>query len=209
MLAVPIDLIWSLQMPRKKKVGIITAFYIRVPVLALTLVRNHYIQGLQTDVDAGLVSRTIVIWQEAELAYSIAAVTLMCLKPLVRDFNTSFGLGGEMVRTHGATGYIAANSNGSQGLGSRIGRLMGYRGEGRSEKGSIIQMESRGGDVTLADKTHVVVVERIVDEPNSSMSTTVTHDPQHKPHNSDQSRGPDDIVVTHRVEQSVSPRNMI
>lgn len=216
MLAVPVDLIWSLQMPTKRKVGIITAFYIRIPVLALTLARNHYVQKLLNDSDTGLVARIAIIWQEVELAYSIAAATLMCLKSFVKDFNTSFGLGGEMVRTYAATGYIASNNNGSQSLASKIGRLRGYGGGSRYGKGSVVEMDSRGGDFTSGDKNHTYVTERSVYErpdlgphPDSTMSTTVSHNPDHRPHDSTGSRGPDDIVVTHRVEQSVHPRHMV
>lgn len=214
MLAVPIDLIWSLQMRSSRKVGVITAFYIRIPVLALTLVRNHYVQELQTSPDTGLVSRTIVIWQEAELAYSIAAATLMCLKPLVRDFNTSFGLGGEMVRTYAASGYIASNSNPS-GLASKMARLRAYRG-GKHTEGSTFELQTKENDFPPNDKSHVLVSERRLDDrpsiqPHSDSSTTitVTHDPQHRPQDSGENPGVDDIVVTHRVEQSVRPRNMV
>ncbi|KAL9599955.1 MAG: hypothetical protein Q9219_003517 [cf. Caloplaca sp. 3 TL-2023] len=219
MLAVPIDLIWSLQMPSRRKIGIITAFYVRIPVFALTLVRNHYVHELLEDPDTGLVARTVVIWQEAELAYSIAAATLMCLKPLVKDFNTSFGLGGDMVRTHGATGYIASNENGSQGIASKLQKLRAYGSGSRYGKGSVIEMDSRGGgrDEFPPANTHdVYVSERRLNErpnigphPDSKMSTTVSHDPDHRTHDSTGSRGPDDIVVTHRVEQSVHPRNMV
>lgn len=217
MLAVPVDLIWSLQMPSSRKLGIITAFYIRVPVFALTLVRNHYIHELLNDSDDGLTARIVVIWQEAELAFSIAAATLMCLKPLVKDFNTSFGLGGDMVRTHAATGYIASNENGSRGLASKLGRLRAYGSGSRSGMGSIVELESRGGEFASSkDRKGPIVTERRIGErpkmgphSESKMSTTVTHDPDHSPHNSSGSRGPDDIVVTHRVEQSVHPRNMV
>ncbi|KAL8905159.1 MAG: hypothetical protein Q9207_002818 [Kuettlingeria erythrocarpa] len=194
--------------------GVITAFYIRIPVVALTLVRNHYVQELLTSPDAGLVSRTIVIWQEAELAYSIAAATLMCLKPLVRDFNTSFGLGGEMVRTHAASGYIASNSNPS-GLASKMARLRAYRG-GKHTEGSTFEMQTKGSDFPPNDRSHVLVSERRLDDRlniqphlDSSTTTTVTHDPQNRPQGSGESPGVDDIVVTHRVEQSARPRNML
>ncbi|KAL8923384.1 MAG: hypothetical protein Q9208_004654 [Pyrenodesmia sp. 3 TL-2023] len=215
MLAVPIDLICSLQMPSRRKVGVITAFYIRVPVLALTLVRNHYVQDLHTTSDTGLVSRTVVIWPEAQLAYFIAAATLMCLKPLIRDFNTSFGLGGETVRTHAASGYIASNSNGS-GLASKIGRLRAFRGGSKYTKGSTIEPGSSGGDFPPNDKGHVLVSERRLEErptiqphTDSSTTTTVAHDPQHRPQGSGGSQGADEIMVTHRIEHSVHPRNLV
>ncbi|KAL9604453.1 MAG: hypothetical protein Q9179_001842 [Wetmoreana sp. 5 TL-2023] len=142
MLAVPVDLIWSLQMPTKKKLGIITAFYIRAPVVAFTLARNHYVHELMVDSDTGLISKIVVIWQEVELTYSIAAATLMCLKALVSDFNTSFGLGGETVRTHAASGYILSNENGSRGMGSQVGRLKQFGGGSRYGKESVVELDS-------------------------------------------------------------------
>ncbi|KAL8688436.1 MAG: hypothetical protein Q9218_005655 [Villophora microphyllina] len=217
MLAVPVDLIWSLQMPSKRKIGIITAFYIRTPVLAFTLVRNHYVHQLMVDSNPGLLSKTVIIWQEVELTYSIAAATLMCLKPLVKDFNTSFGLGGEMVRTHAASGYILSNGDASRGGNSQIGRLRRLGRGSKYGKGSIVELESRGDDSIPSGKSHhVVVTERMVDEtPNlrspceSRTTTTVSHDPNHRQHSSNGSQGRDDIIITHRVEQSVSPRHMV
>ncbi|KAL8834897.1 MAG: hypothetical protein Q9170_003539 [Blastenia crenularia] len=213
MLVVPIDLIWSLQMPSTRKLGIITAFYIRVPVLALTLARNHYIHKLLSDSDTGLTARTVIIWQEAELTYSIAAATLMCLKPLVKDFNTSFGLGGEMVRTHAITGYIASNENGSQGLASKLGRLRAYGGGSWYGKGSVVEMDSRGGEFSSKhNKSQVLVSERGVDDESPALGprTVVEHDPVGRMHHEfERGRGVDDIVVTHRVEQSVEARNMV
>ncbi|KAI4244624.1 MAG: hypothetical protein LQ352_006750 [Teloschistes flavicans] len=217
MLAVPIDLIWSLQMPSKRKVGIITAFYIRTPVLAFTLARNHYVHLLMVGSDTGLISKTVIIWQEVELTYSIAAATLMCLKPLVKDFNTSFGLGGEMVRTHAASGYILSNRDASKNMDSQVGRLRRFRGRGRYGKGSVVELESRGDDSTGSGKSHhVVVTEHPIDEisslqpyANSRTTTTASHDPAHRQHSSNESQSRDDIVITHRVEQSVSPRHMV
>ncbi|KAI4102266.1 MAG: hypothetical protein L6R37_004516 [Teloschistes peruensis] len=214
MLAVPIDLIWSLQMPSRRKVGIITAFYIRTPVLAFTLARNHYVHLLTVGSDAGLISKTVIIWQEVELTYSIAAATLMCLKPLVKDFNTSFGLGGEMVRTHAASGYILSNGDGSRGMDSQVGRLRRFRSGGKYGKGSVVELESRGDD--SSKNNHVVVTEHTLDEisnlrphANSRTTTMVSHDPTHRQHSSNGSQSRDDIVITHRVEQSVSPRHMV
>ena len=151
-----------------------------------------------TTPDPGLASRYVVIWQEIELTYSIAAATLMCLRPLLRDFDTGFGLGGDTVRTYGATCYIL--SNGDQ---SRSGNKLSRYG-----KGSIIQLSNRG-----KEKEEATVTESEVTKPRpkheSGTETTVSHDPQQREHNSSGSRGADDIVITHRVEQSVHPRNIV
>ncbi|KAI4243231.1 MAG: hypothetical protein L6R40_003599 [Gallowayella cf. fulva] len=211
MLAVPVDLIWSLQMPSKRKVGIITAFYIRTPVLAFTLIRNHYVYLLKSTPDTGLMSRTVFIWQEVELTFSLAAATLMCLKPLVSDFNTSFGLGGEMVRTHAASGYILSNNgNTTKGMGSRMGRLRSYGASSRYGKGSVIEMDSR--DLTASDKNHVVVSESSAHNtlrPHPDTRTTTTVSSDYRQYHPNGSGGADDIVVTHRVEQHVHPRHMV
>ncbi|KAL8951062.1 MAG: hypothetical protein Q9222_002934 [Ikaeria aurantiellina] len=205
MLAVPVDLIWSLQMPSRRKVGIITAFYIRTPVLAFTLIRNHYVHLLQSDPDPGLVSRTVFIWQEIEVTYSLAAATLMCLKPLVKDFNTNFGLGGEMVRAHGTTGYMPSNEYGSRPAASRF---KSFRSASQYGKGSVAEVESH--ELTPREKSRInTSIPRIRPQPNSRTTTTVSHDPDHRQHASNGSGGPEDIVVTHRVEQSVHPRNMV
>ncbi|KAL8708852.1 MAG: hypothetical protein Q9220_006308 [cf. Caloplaca sp. 1 TL-2023] len=208
MLAVPVDLIWSLQMPSRRKVGIITAFYIRTPVLAFTLIRNHYVYLLKSDPDPGLVSRTVYIWQEIELTYSLAAATLMCLKPLVNDFNTNFGLGGEMVRAHGNTGYMPSNEYGSRPVASRFKSFGSARQYG---KGSVAEVESH--ELTPHEKSRVHTSERRLgsvprmrSQPDSRTKTTASHDPEHT---SNGSGGPEDIVVTHRVEQSVHPRPMV
>ncbi|KAL8814182.1 MAG: hypothetical protein Q9223_006579 [Gallowayella weberi] len=213
MLAVPVDLIWSLQMPSRRKVGIITAFYIRTPVLAFTLIRNHYVHLLRSTGDTGLMSRTVFIWQEVELTFSIAAATLMCLKPLVRDFNTSFGLGGEMVRTHAATGYILSDGNTTKGMASRMGRLRSYGASSRYGKGSVIEMDSR--DLTASDQNYAMASDRSVhDTPelrrHHDARTTTIVSSDYRQHHANGSGGPDDmIVVTSRVEQHVHPRHMV
>ncbi|KAL8681911.1 MAG: hypothetical protein Q9186_001997 [Xanthomendoza sp. 1 TL-2023] len=212
MLAVPVDLIWSLQMPSKRKFGIITAFYIRTPVLAFTLIRNHYVHLLRSTGDTGLMSRTVFVWQEVELTFSIAAATLMCLKPLVSDFNTSFGLGGETVRTH-ATGYILSGGNTTKSMASRMARLRSYGASSRYGKGSVIEMDSR--DLTASDKNHALRSERSAhDMPelrgHYDAQTTTTVSSDYRQHHANGSGGPDDmIVVTSRVEQHVNPRHMV
>ncbi|KAL8668498.1 MAG: hypothetical protein Q9168_006873 [Polycauliona sp. 1 TL-2023] len=220
MLAVPVDLIWSLQMPSKRKVGIITAFYIRTPILAFTLIRNHYVYLLMSTADTGLMSKTVFIWQEVELTFSIAAATLMCLKPLVHEFNTSFGLGGDMVRTHGATGYMASsNGDTAKARPSRMGRLRSYGASSRFEgKGSVIEMDVR--DLTSSGKDdHTVVTQRSMHDlsepdsrPHADSGTTTFVSSDYLPRkqsSKESSGGPDDIMVTHRVEQHVHPRHMV
>ncbi|KAL8766843.1 MAG: hypothetical protein Q9209_006501 [Squamulea sp. 1 TL-2023] len=140
------------------------AFNIRTPVLALTLIRNHYVYLFKSTVDIGVMSKTVFIWQEVEFTFSIATATLMCLKPLVHEFNTSFSLRGDMIRTHDATGYITSNggtgSGTSEGLANRMGGLRSYGALSQFyKKGSVLELNSR--DLTTSAKdVQVVVTER-------------------------------------------------
>ncbi|KAI4162442.1 MAG: hypothetical protein LQ342_003857 [Letrouitia transgressa] len=197
-LVVPVDLIWCLQMPSSRKVGIIVSFYIRIPVLAFSIARDYYVHNLMSASDTGLASRYVIIWQEVELTYSIAAATLMCLRPLIRDFDTGFGLGGETVRTHAASGYILSN-----GENSRTGGKLSKYG-----KGSIIQLSSRGKDKDNFSVTEAEVP-RTRPKHESTTEVTASHDPQDHGGRGSTGRGADDILITHRVEQSVYPRNMV
>lgn len=93
LLALPIHLVWILQMRLAKKAMIVTAFWVRLPyvvprrggpcqaltvtynhsILGLAIGRNHYTRQLRRpQTDAGLGSALVVIWLEIELAYAIA-----------------------------------------------------------------------------------------------------------------------------------------
>ena len=197
-------------------------------VLAFALTRDHYVRLLsRPTIDAGLTSNNVIIWHQLELSYSIAAATLMCLKPLVKDFNTSFGLGGETVRTHATTGYILSQTGeekkSNSGMGSRLGQRIRMSRKGSSYgKGSVdFEMTSRAGESRKDGKVLVSVSEDPVpgspttpnerDGANGTTTTTVAHDPEarHLHSHSAESRGRDDILITHRVEQSVRPRHMV
>lgn len=135
--------------------------------------------------------------QKVELTFSIAAATLMCLKPLVHEFNTSFGLGGDMVRTHGVTGYIASNGGTTpgtaKGTASRKARLRSYGASSQLYgKGSVLEMDSR--DLTTDGKdNYVLVTQRSTHDLsetdlrphlNSETTTTVSSDYRSRQHDS-------------------------
>lgn len=113
LLALPIHLVWGLQMPRGKKALIILAFYLRLPVLGFAIGRNYYTLQLRLpQSDAGLNSALVVIWLEVELAYALAASTLSALKAFTESFNSGFGLG--FTRGKGDTSYGLSDVSGSQ-----------------------------------------------------------------------------------------------
>jgi hypothetical protein len=94
LLILPIQLVWQLQMPWTKKAILLIAFYLRLPVIALSLGRNVYTLRLRHQTsDAGLDSAIVTIWLEVQLAYALAASTLSALKAFTESFNSGFGLG--------------------------------------------------------------------------------------------------------------------
>lgn len=81
-------------MPWTKKTVLLFAFYLRLPVIGLSLGRNAYTLRLRhASSDAGLDSAIVTIWLEVQLAYALAASTLSALKAFTESFETGFGLG--------------------------------------------------------------------------------------------------------------------
>ncbi|EMC93284.1 hypothetical protein BAUCODRAFT_150636 [Baudoinia panamericana UAMH 10762] len=94
LLALPVYLVWGLQMSMRKKAIILIAFYLRLPVLGFSIGRNYYTMQLRLpQTDPGLTSAVVVVWLEVELAYALAASTLAALKAFTESFQTCFGLG--------------------------------------------------------------------------------------------------------------------
>jgi hypothetical protein len=81
-------------MPWTKKAILLIAFYLRLPVVALSLGRNVYTLRLRHQTsDAGLDPAIVTIWLEVQLTYALAASTLSALKAFTESFNSGFGLG--------------------------------------------------------------------------------------------------------------------
>ena len=94
LLILPVHLVWNLQMPWTKKAVLLIAFYLRLPVIALSLGRNVYTLRLRHETsDAGLDSAIVTIWLEVQLTYALASSTLSALKAFTESFNSGFGLG--------------------------------------------------------------------------------------------------------------------
>ncbi|KAK5131889.1 hypothetical protein LTR08_000477 [Meristemomyces frigidus] len=119
LLALPVHLVWGLQMPRKKKAMIIIAFYLRLPVLGFAIARNYYTMQLSLpNTDPGMTGALVVIWLEVELAYALAASTLSALKAFTESFNSGFGLG--FTRGKGEGSYGMSDVTGSSGQSSKL-----------------------------------------------------------------------------------------
>lgn len=113
-------------MPWTKKSILLVAFYLRIPVIGLSIGRNAYTLRLHSITsDAGLDSAIVTIWLEIQLAYALAASTLSALKAFTESFNSGFGLG--FTRGKSENGSYALS--GMSGSGNGTGNTSGSRGK--------------------------------------------------------------------------------
>ncbi|CAG5176011.1 uncharacterized protein ALTATR162_LOCUS10468 [Alternaria atra] len=105
LLFLPIQLVWSLQMSFRTKITVISAFWLRLPTLVFSALRQREMHKLTTASNVPLTAAIVVIWQAVELSYSLAAATIAALKRFTESLNTGFGHG-ELMRVHGSSqGY--------------------------------------------------------------------------------------------------------
>jgi len=108
-------------MPWTKKAVLLIAFYLRLPVIALSLGRNAYTLRLHhQSSDAGLDSAIVTIWLEVQLAYALAASTLSALKHFTESFNSGFGLGFTRGKSENGSYALSHMSRSNTGTGNSI-----------------------------------------------------------------------------------------
>jgi len=108
-------------MPLTKKAILLIAFYLRLPVIALSLGRNAYTLRLRHQAsDAGLDSAIVTIWLEVQLAYALAASTLSALKAFTESFNSGFGLGFTRGKSENGSYALSAMSRSRTETGASI-----------------------------------------------------------------------------------------
>ncbi|BCR92966.1 uncharacterized protein AKAW2_10011A [Aspergillus luchuensis] len=89
-----IRLVWGVQMRRTQKAGVIGAFGTRIVIVALTIVRQCYLNRVGLN-NILLDMSNVVVATEVLLHSSLMAATVPCLKPFVIAFNTGWGQGGQ------------------------------------------------------------------------------------------------------------------
>lgn len=114
-----IYLVKDLQMSRKNKSAVITAFGFRLPVIAFAVLRLRYI-GIRINSPNPTLEGTIaLIWTQVELDYSVMACTIPCLKPFMIAVSTNYGSIAPTKSTiNGSNGLSGDRSKGSFALTS-------------------------------------------------------------------------------------------
>ena len=94
LLALPLSMIWHLQMPTRKRLVVLGAFWLRSPLLALSVGRFIYTRRLcRKGVDLGLDSALLLIWLLVESTYALLVSQFLALRAFTLSFNSGFGFG--------------------------------------------------------------------------------------------------------------------
>lgn len=94
LLALPLSMIWNLQMPTRKRLVVLGAFWLRSPLLALSVSRLIYTRRFcSKDVDPGLDSALVLIWLLVESTYALLVSQFLALRAFTLSFNSGFGFG--------------------------------------------------------------------------------------------------------------------
>ncbi|KAG9959423.1 hypothetical protein KCU61_g7493, partial [Aureobasidium melanogenum] len=95
LLALPVNLVWSLQMPQKRKAMVVVTFWTRAPTIALSVIRQVYTSKLASAsvADVSLASTLATILMAVELTYALISCTLTTSKNFTDGFSTGFGMG--------------------------------------------------------------------------------------------------------------------
>jgi len=94
LLVLPLYMTWNLQMPTKRKLAVLSAFYLRIPVIGISIGRLIYTRKLcGQSGDLGLDTALVLIWICVEITYALLASHFLALRALTLSFNSGFGFG--------------------------------------------------------------------------------------------------------------------
>ncbi|CAF9920580.1 MAG: hypothetical protein HETSPECPRED_004291 [Heterodermia speciosa] len=122
-------LVKNLQMELKRKIFVVTAFGLRLAIIAAIVLRLHYLDPDSLYRNPTLAGVFFAIWTIVEVDFSIISGNIACLKPFMAAFNTSYG-GVEEINALSRldrTGHSGLSSVGSMkfGKGSKVRKAPG------------------------------------------------------------------------------------
>lgn len=100
------------------KLQVVTAFLLRLPLIALAVLRLHYLQRVNDSENPGLAQVPVLVIQQVYLCWTIISATIPNLKSFVRSFGSGFGIGIDMESYTNAYGSKHSGRNKSYEMGS-------------------------------------------------------------------------------------------
>lgn len=141
-------------MHKKTKLAVLGAFYIRVPVIGLSIGRLIYTQRLcNQSGDLGLGTALVLIWSSVEAGYALLVSHFLALRALTLSFNSGFGFG--FTLNAGPESYSMQHRSRS-GLKSQSGG--GTQDAGHSRPGPLEPARNRGPSI-LRDPSSLSIVQ--------------------------------------------------
>jgi hypothetical protein len=96
LIATAVIIVWPVQLTVSLKVQVVSAFLLRLPLVALSFLRLHYVSEYATAENAGLSQTPILTLAQVYICWSIISATIPNLKAFVRSFGSGFGIGIDM-----------------------------------------------------------------------------------------------------------------
>jgi hypothetical protein len=91
-----ITIVWPVQLSASLKVQVVSAFLLRLPLVALSFLRLHFVSQYTTAENTGLSQTPILTLAQVYICWSIISATIPNLKAFVRSFGSGFGIGIDM-----------------------------------------------------------------------------------------------------------------
>ncbi|KFY95000.1 hypothetical protein V498_03592 [Pseudogymnoascus sp. VKM F-4517 (FW-2822)] len=126
-------LVQDLQVPLGKKIVVVLAFALRLPIIAPAALRLYYLNIEFSSSDPTLSGVLASVCAQVETSYAIISATIPCLRPFMSSLNTHYGA---PAKPKSSTGTGSGGSNPLTPLESltKAGRSLGTKmGESRGE----------------------------------------------------------------------------
>ncbi|KAI4180119.1 MAG: hypothetical protein L6R41_007439 [Letrouitia leprolyta] len=134
-LALPIPIVWSLQLDRSKKIGVCGLFLLGGFVCIASIVRFIFLEGIDDEMDPTWVNVNAGIWSAVEPSIGVVSACLPIMGPLLRTHVMSFST--SVFRSRKYSGEASSAPTGKSGSRDRrsFGRI-GADSKGSHLKGS-------------------------------------------------------------------------
>lgn len=132
-------------MPMKRKLAVLSAFYMRLPMIAISIGRLIYTRRLcNRNGDLGLDTALVIIWICIEASYALLASHFLALRALTLSFNSGFGFGFTVnagpesysMQQRSRTGNKSRSGGGTQDVGQMKSNLSASAAEVRDSGSS-------------------------------------------------------------------------
>lgn len=192
-----IMIVTPVQLALDLKFQVVCAFALRLPLIALAILRLHYVKNATTAGNPGTAQEPIMVLQQAYLCWSIISATLPNLKAFVRSFGSGFGIGIDM--------ETYTNAYGSKQKSYEMKQMSATQGHGST--GRSITLTERDGTEHAYPKSSVSAQQRHGQPLPKSSPGQSPEDPTFREVDSIESTGSDAQIIRKDVSWTVRHEN--